>query len=380
MEYTIYTSLEEARDNGIERVREDVYELWQECFHDAESYMDFYFEWVVPYNRIFTLYQGERLCSMLHLNPYTLGVRGTEIRSDYIVGVATRIEERRKGYMGLLIDKAFQCMYEEGKPFTYLMPAAESIYYPYDFRIVYIQESWVRKIKAAALRGGKGKTRLELIKLTASDKESRKVLAEFTEDILKREYDVYTIRSRKYYEKLLTEMESAGGGVTLITQGDIPVGYAAYMLEEGLSLAECIGEPVLKQEMLMRLQEEFSDSFKEEGDFIPSIMMRIVNLKTFLLGLRAEERISLIMEVRDDRIDENNGVWWLQCDEEESLVTPVDTSPQLRGGIAELTQLFFGQLEKEEIDKLIVEEEKEEIWNQILKIHLYQKLFINDVV
>lgn len=380
MEYTIFTSLEEAKANGIENVREDVYALWRECFGDTEAYTDFYFEWVVPYNRILTLYREGKLCSMLHLNPYTLGVAGKEVKSDYIVGVATKADERRKGYMGLLIDRAFELMYEEERPFTYLMPAAQAIYYPYDFRIVYTQEDWTLELRKAAADNTSGSSGLQLLKLDYTDRRNRKLLTEFTSGILKREYDVYVLRSRKYYEKLLRSMESAGGGLALVLEQGKAVGYAAYMLEDGLSIAECICEPRLKKRVLKRLYEEYFPALKEEKDFKPSIMMRIVNLRVFLEGLRGEEEISLVIEASDARIHENNGIYRLVCGREESRVTPTQELPQLSGNVAELTRLFFGQMSMEEIEELIPGENKEEILSAISKIHLYKKNFINDVV
>lgn len=380
MEYKIYTSLEEAKEDGIENVREDVYRLWQECFGDSGSYTDFYFEWVVPYNRIYTLYIEGKLCSMLHLNPYTFEIWEVEVKADYIVGVATKAEERRKGYMGLLINEALDTMYKEDKPFTYLMPAAESIYYPYDFRSVYFQEDWMGKIKKYG-QDIKGSTEAELVKLGMSDLEERRILTEFTEELLKKYHKYYILRSRKYYEKLLSEMESGQGGIAVIKKNGIPVGYAAYMLEDGLQIAECLYEPDFEKEVFQCLYQEFSSHIRVEADgFKPSIMMRIVNLKVFLEGLTASEEVALIIEAKDDRISYNNKRMLLTLNEDGGCVVDSDERPHLYGDIGDLTRLFYGQLEAKETKAMIQDEKKEEVMKLLSKINLYKDVFINDVV
>ncbi len=380
MEYKIYTSLEEAKEDGIENVREDVYRLWQECFGDSGSYTDFYFEWVVPYNRIYTLYKEDKLCSMLHLNPYTFEIWEVEVKADYIVGVATKAEERRKGYMGILINEALDAMYKEEKPFTYLMPAAESIYYPYDFRSVYFQEDWMGKIKKYG-QDNRESTEAELVKLGMSDLEERRILTEFTEELLKKSRKYYILRSRKYYEKLLIEMESGQGGIAVIKKNGIPVGYAAYMLEDGLQIAECLYEPDFEKEVFQCLYQEFSSHLRDGADrFKPSIMMRIVNLKVFLEGLTASEEVALIIEAKDDRINYNNKKMLLTLNEDGGYVVDSDETPHLYGDIGDLTRLFYGQLEAKEAKTLIQSEKKEEVMKLLSKINLYKDVFINDVV
>ena len=43
------------------------------------------------------------------------------------------------GYMTRLLETSSRDMYQAGEPFTFLMPAAEGIYYPHGFRFVYGQ-------------------------------------------------------------------------------------------------------------------------------------------------------------------------------------------------------------------------------------------------
>ena len=109
--------------------------LYEEVFpEDSKGFVDYYYTEKTKDNVIYTAEEDGRICGMLHLNPYMLSVNGTEREADYIVAVATRAEYRRRGYMAALLGQSLKNMYGAGRSFTFLMPAAERIYLPHDFR------------------------------------------------------------------------------------------------------------------------------------------------------------------------------------------------------------------------------------------------------
>ena len=100
---------------------------------DRKRFVDFYYEYKIRDNEILVIEEDGRLVSMLHLNPYTMIFNGYEVKANYIVAVATLEEYRHRGYMRALLQKALIDMAEQNIPFTFLMPASESIYAPFDF-------------------------------------------------------------------------------------------------------------------------------------------------------------------------------------------------------------------------------------------------------
>lgn len=94
-------------------------------------------------NEIWVIEEDGEIQSMLQLNPYQLQVAEHPFLCRYIIAVATRAQYRSRGYMSSLLRKAMQEMYGKKEPFTFLMPAAEAIYTPYDFRFVYSQRQAV---------------------------------------------------------------------------------------------------------------------------------------------------------------------------------------------------------------------------------------------
>lgn len=100
---------------------------------DTKRFVDYYYEYKTRDNEILALTEGEQIVSMLHLNPYTMIVNGYEVKTNYIVAVATRKDCRHRGYMRTLLCQALRDMNARKMPFTFLMPASESIYAPFDF-------------------------------------------------------------------------------------------------------------------------------------------------------------------------------------------------------------------------------------------------------
>ena len=157
--------------------------LYRAAFpEDKDAFVDYYYSYVTKNNRILVLEQAEEIVSMLHLNPYRLSVNGTAVDAYYYVAVATKAECRHQGMMRKLLVKSLRDIYEEGHPFTYLMPANRAIYEPFDFRIVYQQK----------------KVELPLDPQAANEKMAKL-------------FDVYTLRDHWYVEKMLEEERVCAG-------------------------------------------------------------------------------------------------------------------------------------------------------------------------
>ena len=90
--------------------------------------------------------------------------------------------------MGRLLKHVMREMYDRKEPFTFLMPAAEAIYYPYDFRFVYNQGQ-------CEVSGREKKE--ETLKIVLADEKDCVKLAEFANQFLEDE-QVVAVRDEKY--------------------------------------------------------------------------------------------------------------------------------------------------------------------------------------
>ena len=111
--------------------------LYEEIFvEDEKAFVDAYYQIKAADNQILVAEDAGEIVSMLHRNPYTFRFRGKTVPADYIVAVATKRSYRHQGLMRGLLTRALQDMEEEKHPFTFLMPADEAIYTPFDFRLM----------------------------------------------------------------------------------------------------------------------------------------------------------------------------------------------------------------------------------------------------
>ena len=392
MDYKLYNTIKEIEVLGKSdiQVRKELYDLWRECFGDTKEYTDFYFSWKVKDNRVVSIYKQERLSSMLHLNPYMVKLCKKTERLNYIVGVATRTEDRRQGLMKLLLETTLNQMYEEQMPFTYLMPAAEAIYHPFGFRIVYNQAPWKQRLLQAGNRIGRDADSnpaagsMKVIRVTEDNEEAMAVLTDFTGQYLSQNYDIYAERSPYYYKRLIREMESGKGGVLLCILEEEPVGYISYMTDGGLGIAECIyrseHEELFFNTVGSQIVDETIQEPKADEHRTPSIMVRIVDFQAFTENLTAGDDFTLTFKVEDPIIQANNGVYLLTFTKKGCKTARTQKEPDLVGDIAQLTSLFFGRLSKTEMAGLCPSSGDTDVLEKLGSIHFYKKVFINDVV
>lgn len=427
MEYSLFQTIEEVSIKDEDKVKKDIYELWQESFGDSDEYTDFYFEWKIGKNQVLTIYkeflengiETSPLAAMLHLNPYSLMVKNKEIPANYIVGVATKESERRKGLMNKLLQASMEQMYKEEMPFTYLMPAKESIYLPFDFRIVYEQEAWNDKLSQARIKVIKeeridvraasmddseilraasidDENDYKIVVLETYDIERINELVSFTNELLANEHDIYAKRNPYYYERLINEMRSASGEVILCYDKDELIGFASYMAEEAIYITEFmtygdsggIANDIvhgIEEDVLKAFWKYFSsvtdlDIFKKkQGSQITAIMVRIINLESFVKMFNSNSPVSLVFDIKDPIIASNQGRFLLGVDKDKGNIERSNSNPDISIDIADLARLFFGKLEENELDRLILKE-RDLVKKQLAQINIIDSLFINDVI
>lgn len=121
-------------------------EIWKECFHDSEEYINFFFNFCCPKKTL--VYCVENLpVAMLTLFPAFYQIEKREYPIYYIYAVATKKEYQRKGYAaalleycktldrGLLLVPAMDTLFEYYKRFGF-----ETAFYLNEYK--YQEEKW----------------------------------------------------------------------------------------------------------------------------------------------------------------------------------------------------------------------------------------------
>lgn len=376
--------------------------LWEEVFsEDSREFVDYYYYVKTKDNTVYIVEEEGEIRAMLQLNPYPVRLRETVAMADYIVGVATQKEYRGRGYMRNLLIRALRDQYTQKMPFTFLMPAAEAIYSPYDFRFIYRQKQ--TDLTKAFLDVEKVQIETERKRIKERDAGFLDAgrMAEFFEQNFLDCWAVVAQRTTQYYQTMVLEQQSELGGVRLVYEEDRLIGMYAYAREEGLEIREPLyleGKEMaflasvdalreaeekitvygLREELQLPEAENVLE-YREE----PIIMARIVHLRELFTAMKvpADCEICCSFAVIDPILHENSRIWKLKSDAGDENVTVCETEDS-QGvlPIAALTALFFGYKQPKEIRKeegVFLSEELEE---ELRKLQNFCPVFLNEIV
>lgn len=297
-------------------------ELWEEIFtEDSGRFLDYYDRWKYTANECYGIYDGDKLVSMVQLNPYNMQVGGYgPIAVNYIIAVATRKEYRHRGMMAALLKESLGQMRKKRMPFVFLMPAAEAIYHPFGFR--YFYESSVGTLKlCTAQEGNQGSGQTLSVRLAGFADMKR--LVDFSEAVQAELFDCYTKRDRCYYERLLEELKSENGGLLLLMRAGQIIASVPFWGDGPVEIREILCRPQDKEQVLFTLGRwaraglagknperlSVTGASFDLDEKKPTIMGRIVDAKSFLELFSAEEPVELFLELSDGFLGENDGLY-----------------------------------------------------------------------
>ena len=350
--------------------------LWEEVFEeDTEKFLDYYEDYVADHNQIFAEEEAGDVVSMVQLNPYRVHMGETEADSYYIVAVATRESCRHQGRMRRLLTEALQQMYQEKIPFTFLMPASESIYLPFDFVTVYRQSLFT----CGVVIPGSNDNCWHCIPCRW---EQLKELAEWSNVFLQNHSEISTVRTEDYYKRIWKEQESMNGQILLFYEGSQIKGYCFTGYEgsgeaweivveadnpeeqTGSELRAASDSQALanrravealtrwfgeKDQLPMRicgfLPESYIDGIPlSEMTYRPMTMVRIVNLEAFVSRIRAKKPVQFVLYIKDPIIPENCGTFCFEVGREDATLTRMEANTEQNKGAGEIPELTISEL------------------------------------
>lgn len=389
--------------------------LWEKVFQeDSKAFLDYYYFFKTRENSVYVVEEDEEIRSMLHLNPFLIQVGEGRFDGRYIIAVATEESYRKRGYMGMLLRKAMQAMYQEKQPFTFLMPAAEAIYTPYDFRFVYDQNVWKYTVVE--------KQEQKSLPVSEAGIGDGADLAAFFMEYFSERFQIYAVRDEQYYQTMLFEQQSENGGIAILKRSEKIVGCFLYGDEDGLEIREplylkeyetefwaAVGKICEKhgqKEALVYagISEEEKIGTVEFQKKKPTIMVRILHLESLLrlLKTKAGEQIDCSFAVLDSILTQNSRVWKLQSSPIGEIEEGEDTAKEVEKqrssdcktkiyvretedsegvlSIAALTSLLFGYKSVEEVAEEPDVFLSERLMGELKKIQPLDKIYLNEIV
>lgn len=357
---------------------QDAKALWKEIFfEDSDVFTDYYFQEKMQDNIGYGIKSQGRLVSMLYLTPYT-GVLRTagaengfmEFPIYYIVGVGTKKEYRHRGCMDALLRRALNDIRQEGHPFTFLMPANQAIYAPYQFRYIYDRPEFQITEKNAENRENRKAERMREADAAA--------VAVFAEKQLRERYQFFLRRDEAYYIRQQKESRAQNGDIYLWKEENEIKGFYLYAKED----TEFIQEAVTEKDFAQKAGVTVSDVRK------PIIMARIADVRAMLAHLRLKkeapfEEIELPLEIRDELIDGNNGTFLWTVGKKESTIAMVKKTrgETVQTCIADLTEFLFGRKNSRECfvcsDSYAL---PDTVYERLSHVEVIESSFINEIV
>lgn len=294
----------------------ETYPLWEDTFGKEAIKGDFYYNTIISQNQVLGIKMDGEWVSMLHMNPYSLEFRGKTWEIPYIVGLATKPEYRRRGYMRQLLTQAIMDGEKKGIPFAFIMPVKADFYSSMGFAKIYDRYFW------------KGELTSPDAQWVETDDSWNERLAELSNRYMREYFEAYIVRDASYFQERREAVKGRDGSIMALVRKEEPIGWACGYPEKGIWEEVRCTRYNLVETLDMLYQT--------------SIMGRILNLESFLGETIAQGDFCIHMKVVDPMIEKNNRIYRWQVSMEKARVEPVEEEPELTITIDGLASWLFG--------------------------------------
>ena len=250
---------------------DDIKEIWNYCFNDEESFVNYYFNNKYDNNNTIVACEDKDIVSSLQLNQYKIKLDGKEYETSYVVGVSTFPQVRGRGYMKKIMEYSLNELYKRNQLVSILMPIDYRLYRKYGYEHCYDQLEYsinIEDLKNFNLLG-------RLYK--ASEKHIDDLID--INNLFLSDVNGNTVRDKEYYINLFKEVESENGHIYVYKDGSYK-GYIIYFLN---------GDSMLVREL-----------FYKDLDSLKSILKFIYNhntqCKKVIISAPVNDKIRFVLE------------------------------------------------------------------------------------
>ena len=339
--------------------------LWDYCFEKKDDpFFQWYFqEYCLRHNLILGGFSEEdgHLQNMLHLNPYSILLRGQEERIPYIVGVATDPADRGHNLTKELLQSAFRLLRKKNCAFALLMPAYAGIYQKYDFAFCYQKHVYEMPLEKLVVPVPSGKLRIRHYSSYDSELFEDLYLA------LAEGYNGLPIRTDFQWHKLLAVHQLEKVQAAVVYHVNEPRGYMFYQITDDKTffIQELVAlTPDAKWALLRYAGEHCSSADKlyweameddltwldfpdadRAGRVKPFMMARCFDAVQAMRSYEVPEdcpdgQITLLLQ--DELLEENNSLVTFTVDTGSLYMEKVACGADAVISMGAFTQLYFG--------------------------------------
>lgn len=339
--------------------KNQVENLWAYCFEPRE---DPFFRWYFThYYRPEQVLIGEEngvMCCVTHLNPYRLVMRGIQVNTSYVVGLATHPAARSQGVGKQLLQATLEEMRKKQEYVQILMPSHAGFYQPYGYELYCHQWQETRNVGSLCV-----KVPDSLQYAFISSPEQWRYLASVYEQYTQG-LSGYAIRDEVSWRSHIAA-QLAEGYIVVCFMDKMPISYAFYRIATPMiQCGEFIytsfqgkkgllhymynhrsqGEILQWNEGLHDQSYRFYSDGKKGHQTIPFMTCRIVDVKGALemIPYPAEWTGEIIFHIKDPLVAWNGGNWKLQVNNGQGHVKRTEDTPTVEMSVGALGMLIFG--------------------------------------
>ncbi|WP_101772699.1 GNAT family N-acetyltransferase [Peptostreptococcus faecalis] len=323
---------------------ESIRSIWEYCFDDTAEYVNYYFRYKFKPENTVILEDKRELIASIQLNQHKIVVNNKEFETSYFVGVSTMPQARGKGIMRDLMKESLYEVKKRKQSVAILMPIDFRLYTKYGFENCY--DILVQKMDIFSL--GKYRVKGEFLR---ADLDNISDLVDIYAECMKR-YNGYAKRNKKYFEELLIEISEEGGYIFINYEDNIPQGYLVYSIESGkMVVREIYYKNTISYNSMLKfiynhntqcseveLNSSIDDMLKLRMDnpkdakfeIRPFMMARIIDFEKFIEEMSIsvhkdyENKDDLLIEIEDDYIEENKGIFRATSKEGKLIVRKIE--------------------------------------------------------
>lgn len=367
--------------------------LWDYCFEKKDDpFFQYYFQEYCGKNNTVIGGFGEKddeecLINMVHVNPYSVRIRGKEQLTPYLVGVATAPEARGQHLFKPLLKATLEKLRSQEVSFVTLMPIFAGIYKPYEFAYYHFRHEYKMSLSALAELGCNTCD----VKLERSGLVSEKlapIYATFTVNC-----SGVPVRDEFQWKKLLAVNAAENVQLVVASENEKTTGYMFYKITDGtfnaieliyltndakFALLNFAGQHKSDAENFVWLAPDWDKTylnFKDQsitGSVAPFMMARCIDARRALLDIAPSKKIvgEVNLLLTDNLVEENNHMLKLISDDGQLGVSSTKDAEDIAMGMAAFTQMFIGTFTATELAEAgLITVKNEE------KLELLDKLF-----
>ncbi len=353
---------------------QQVADLWEYCFEKrTEPFFAYYFEqYCGRENTVIGGFDGQRLRTMLHINPYVLRLRGIKQCVPYLVGIATAPEARGQHLLRPLLQAAFEQLRAQGVTFVTLMPISAGIYLPYDFAYCYYRHEYKMPLAALAVTDTDKELSVERLRL-ADILQHIMQAGEAAADVPAAVYDAVTAawggvpqRDAAQWRKLLRVMAAEGVQCAAAYRGGVAAGYLLYTIADGrFTVQELLAADFAAKNRLLQFVAGHKSEAREfywlaepwdkthlgfgrqehAGALSPFMMARCLDVRQALAQLPVPQSAisgSVVLRLTDSVLAQENQLLRLDIVPGRLQVATTAEQEDVTVDVGSFTQLYFG--------------------------------------